>query len=300
VKGMIFNIQHFSLDDGAGIRTTVFMKGCPLHCIWCHNPESKALKTQTFYNTEKCTGCRQCAKVCPNDCHSFDKGIHIYQRDNCIKCGKCVPYCFSKALEMVGVEKTVEEVVEEVLQDKLFYDASGGGITLSGGEPMYQFPFVYELAKSAKDKGLHVCMETCGFAKEELFLKIAPFIDVFLFDYKVTDTNKHQIYTGVSNEIILQNLKKLDALGKQIVLRCPIIPGCNDEETHFIGIANTANSLKNVERIDIIPYHPLGIGKSLLLGEQVAFDNSSYPTKDTVLDWVEQVSKRTTVLVKEN
>lgn len=299
MKGKIFNIQHFSLDDGAGIRTTVFMKGCPLNCIWCHNPESKKLKTQLFYNSEKCKGCRQCANVCPNTCHLFENGVHSYKRENCIACGKCAKNCLFKALETVGSEKTVEEVLAEVLQDAPFYETSGGGLTLSGGEPMYQFPFVYELVKSAKEKGLHVCMETCGFAKEELFLKIAPFIDVFLFDYKETDSEKHKKLTGVSNENILKNLKNLDDLGKRIILRCPIIPSCNDEEEHFEGIAKTANDLKNIERIDIIPYHPLGIGKCIMLGEEVSFSDLSYPSKATISGWRERVSKKTEVTVKE-
>lgn len=295
---MIFNIQHFSLDDGAGIRTTVFMKGCPLNCIWCHNPESKKLKTQLFYNLEKCKGCQQCGNVCPNACHLFENSVHSYQRENCIACGNCAKNCLPEALEMVGSEKTVEEVLDEVLQDKPFYEASGGGITLSGGEPMYQFPFAYELAKSAKEKGLHVCMETCGFAKEELFLKIAPFIDIFLFDYKETETEKHQKLTGVTNEKILKNLKNLDDLGKRIVLRCPIIPRCNDVEEHFFGIAKIANGLKNIERIDIIPYHPLGIGKSIMLGEKATFNDSSYPNNEMVCSWRKMISKKTDVPVK--
>ena len=296
---MIFNVQHFSLDDGDGIRTTVFMKGCPLRCVWCHNPESKKLKAQVFYNTEKCTACRACVTICPNTCHSFENNVHIYRREKCTACGQCTQYCLSKALEMVGMEKTVEEIVEELVPNKLFYDNSGGGVTLSGGEPMYQFPFAYELAKAAKEKGLHVCMETCGFTKEKMFRDIAPFIDCFLFDYKATNAEKHQALTGVSNEVIIKNLKTLDELEKQIVLRCPIIPGCNDDEEHFIGIANIANNLKNILRIDLIPYHPLGIGKTQMLGEKIAFADSTYPSKERIRDWVEAISKNTAVLVRE-
>lgn len=204
-----------------------------------------------------------------------------------------------KSLEIVGVKKTVEEVLEELVQDKLFYETSGGGITLSGGEPMYQFPFSYEIAKQAKEQGLHVCMETCGFAKEEDFRSIAPFVDCFLFDYKVTNPEKHKKLVGVSNESILNNLKVLDGLGKRIILRCPIIPTCNDNEEHFIGIANIANELKNIVRIDVVPYHPLGISKAKMLGEEVGFDDPNYPTKEAIRDWMDTIAKNTSVSVKE-
>lgn len=298
-EGTVFNIQKFSINDGPGIRTTVFMKGCPLNCLWCHNPESKSAKPEIFYDARKCTGCRRCAEVCPMGCHTFTDTEHIFYRDKCIACGKCADACFANALEVAGTKKTVSGVIAEVMKDKDFYDNSGGGMTLSGGEPMYQFNFTYELLKSAKENGLHTCIETCGFAKWEQYEKIADLVDIFLFDYKVTDSEKHREFTGVANELILDNLKKLDALGCKTVLRCPIIPGLNDTDEHFSGIAKTANSLKNVLEINIEPYHPLGKGKSEMLDKEYVLGDLSFADEDAVKGWIEKISAQTEITVKK-
>ena len=206
-SGTIFDIKGFALNDGPGIRTTVFMKGCPLDCLWCHNPESKSRKSELFFDSRKCVGCRSC-EVCPYGCHVFTDTEHIFNREKCIACGKCAAECYTDALELVGTEKSVEEIIAEVMKDEAFYENSGGGMTLSGGEPMFQFDFTYELLKRAKENGLHTCIETCGFAKWEQYEKIADLVDIFLFDYKETDPGKHKEFTGVTNELILENLKK--------------------------------------------------------------------------------------------
>lgn len=296
--GTIFNIQKFSINDGPGIRTTVFMKGCPLNCLWCHNPESKSRKPEIFFDARKCVGCRSC-EVCPYGCHVFTDTEHIFNREKCTACGKCAAECYTDALELVGTEKSVEEVIAEVMKDEAFYENSGGGMTLSGGEPMYQFDFTYELLKRAKENGLHTCIETCGFAKWEQYEKIADLVDIFLFDYKATTPEKHKEFTGVSNELILENLKKLDEKGCKTVLRCPIIPGLNDTEEHFSGIAETANSLKNVLEINIEPYHPLGKGKSELLGKEYFSDDLSFADEDAVKEWIEKISSQTEITVKK-
>lgn len=298
-KGTIFNIQKFSINDGPGIRTTVFLKGCPLNCLWCHNPESKAVACEIFYDSKKCMGCRKCVTACPFQCHSFESRGHIYNRKNCIACGKCADACMVGALETVGYQKEVSQVLSEVMKDKAFYDNSGGGMTLSGGEPMLQFDFTYELLQAAKEKGLHTCMETCGFAKEENYRKIARLVDIFLFDYKETDLEKHKEYTGVSNDRILKNLRLLDELGCKTILRCPIIPSLNDREDHFTGIAQTADSLKNILEINIEPYHPLGSGKADMLGKSYELKDLTFPENETVTQWMKLLAEKTKVPVKK-
>ena len=298
MKGTIFNIQKFSVNDGPGIRTTVFMKGCPLRCLWCHNPESNSAKKEIFYDARKCVMCGACVQICSNNCHILD-GTHTYNRESCIKCGKCAEACMPSALEAVGEEKTVSEVIAEVMKDKAFYDNSGGGITLSGGEPMMQFDFTCELLKASKENGLHTCIETCGYAKPEQYKKIADMVDIFLFDYKETDSALHKEYTGVDNKLILENLRMLDDLGSNIILRCPIIPTMNDRDEHLCGIADMANSLKNVSEINIEPYHPLGSGKSDMLGKNYALKDLKFPEDKTIEEWIKFIADKTDVPVKK-
>lgn len=297
--GKIFNIQKFSVNDGPGIRTTVFLKGCPLDCIWCHNPESKSVHTEIMYNGKKCINCGGCASVCSGGCHTTEAGRHIFDRRFCDRCGKCAEICPAGAIEIAGYEKSVQEVICEVKKDKVFYENSGGGMTVSGGEPMLQFDFTYELLAAAKENGLHICMETCGFAKEENMKKAAELVDIFLFDYKETDSRKHKEFTGVSNELIMNNLRMLDEIGAKIILRCPIIPSLNDREEHFDGIASVANSLRNIIEINIEPYHPLGKGKAEMLEKGYALGDLGFPEEETVEKWMKYIGNRTKVPVKK-
>lgn len=297
--GTVFNIQKFSVNDGPGIRTTVFMKGCPLSCIWCHNPESRSSRPEIFYDARKCIGCGRCGQICENGCHSFGGGSHVYNREQCKICQRCAEECVCGAIESVGEVKSVSDVMREVLRDKPFYETSGGGMTLSGGEPMYQFDFTYSLLKAAKEEGLHTCIETCGFSSKENFRKIAPLVDIFLFDCKETDPEKHRQYTGVSNETILENLYFLDSIKAKIILRCPIIPGFNDRKEHLEKISEIANSLENILEINIEPYHPLGGGKSELLGKAYPLSDLGFMSDETVKDVIEAVSKKTDICVKK-
>lgn len=299
MNGTIFNIQKFCVNDGPGIRTTVFLKGCPLRCIWCHNPESKKTAPEMFYNAQKCVKCGRCAKACDKVCHEFSDDVHLYDREKCAVCGKCAEVCPTEALETAGYEISVEDALRDVLKDKVFYDNSGGGMTVSGGEPMLQFDFTLSLMKAAKEAGLHTCMETCGYAPEERYLEIAPYVDIFLFDYKITDPEKHRECTGVTNELILSNLRMLDGAGSKIILRCPIIPTVNDTEEHLSAIAKLANSLSNVLEINIEPYHPLGSGKSEMLGREYALQGLGFPEEETVKGWIERVKRETGVLVRK-
>ena len=259
MKAVIFDVQRFCIHDGPGIRTTVFFKGCPLKCVWCHNPESHAkVKELAFYN-EKCKNCGACSSACKN--HLFKDGKHILTKANCALCGECVSTCDYGALEILGKEESIENIMAEVIKDKTFYSTSGGGITLSGGEPLFQAEASIQLLKRAKEEGIHTCVETCGYLLQNTLEKIAEYVDLFLYDFKECSKEKHKEFTGVDNDLILSNLRFLNALGKKIVLRCPLIPTFNDREEHFEQIANLAIELNNVLKVEIMAYHNLGKSK---------------------------------------
>lgn len=295
--GTVFNIQRFCVNDGPGIRTAVFFKGCPLNCLWCHNPESKIATPQIMYDANKCISCGRCVNVCSNHC--ILNGTHIYLRENCTACGKCIDACLSSAFDKAGYEIESADVLKEILRDRAFYKNSGGGITLSGGEPMAQPKFALEILKMAKENSLHTCMETCGHASAENFTAVAPYVDIFLFDWKITNCNKHKKYTGVPNTLILSNLKLLDSIGAKIILRCPIIPTVNDNSEHFKGIADIANSLKNILQIEIEPYHPLGKTKSEKLGQNYAFSDIEIVNNETAAKWIAEIGSYTSIPVKK-
>jgi len=288
--GKIFNIQHFSIHDGPGIRTTVFMKGCPLRCVWCHNPESWKSDIELSYNKEKCSGCGACFKVCKNGAHTVLDENHVLDREKCIVCGDCAKVCYYNSLEIIGKDYTVDGVISDVMRDKIFYETSSGGVTLSGGEPLYQFDFAYELVKKSKENGLHTCIETSGFTSHERIMKISEYTDMFLFDYKISDSEQHKKYCGVSNDVILSNLK---ALKNNIVLRCPIIPDINDNETHFKAIADIANTHENITEINIEPYHPLGISKNQNIGKEATYTHSTFIDKNVSNGYVEIIKSLT-------
>lgn len=274
--GRIFDIQRFSIHDGPGIRTNVFLKGCPLRCKWCHNPEGLEIHPDLSYNADRCIGCGACAAACPYGCHTIGEQGHSFDRSRCVVCGKCCEVCYTDALERLGREVTVREVLDEVLKDRPFYETSGGGMTLSGGEPLYQPRFAAALLAGAKEEGLHVCIETSGFCSEETLRSVMEHVDIFLFDIKETDPVRHEEFTGVSNEVILRNLQLLDDAGKSVVLRCPVIPGFNARDEHFRQVALLADSLRHVLRVELEPYHPLGISKSERIGRQSGCDNRSF------------------------
>ncbi|MBE5893694.1 MAG: glycyl-radical enzyme activating protein [Lachnospiraceae bacterium] len=269
--GIVFNIQKFSIHDGPGIRTNVFLKGCPLRCLWCHNPEGLEREPELEYEASKCIGCGACS-VCPEGCHSFsEKKGHVFDRTHCIRCGKCAAVCPASALELTGEQYDVERVMEKVMADKLFYDKSGGGMTLSGGEPLFQPRFALALLKEAKNRGIHTVIETSGFASAEVFGSILPYTDLLLMDYKVTGEEAHVKATGVPFAPILANMELANAAGVPIVLRCPIIPGINDMEVHYEAIAELADRLTVVTKVELEAYHSLGTGKAPRLGKEAGF-----------------------------
>lgn len=295
MKGIIFNIQKFCINDGPGIRTTVFLKGCPLKCAWCHNPESQSVKPEIMFYKDKCVNCGRCTGVCPNDCHLFENSTHIFDRKNCKKCFECTK-TGCEALEMVGRKISTDEVIDEVIKDKIFYDNSGGGVTLSGGEPLYQYDFSLEILKKAKENGLHTAIETCGFATEEKINEISKYVDLFLFDYKETSSELHRNFTGIDNIAIFKNLELLNKMGKSIILRCPIITGFNAREEHFKGICDTANKFKNILHIELEPYHSLGESKYISLG--TCEHKFCPPSEEEKQDWLSAISQNTKKEVK--
>ena len=281
MEGMVMNIQRFCVQDGPGIRTTVFLKGCPLRCAWCHNPESHHQRAEILFDSQKCIACGSCAAACKR--HLLSENRHVFERSGCTGCGRCAQHCYSDALELCGKKMSVEEVLETVVRDRPFY-RDGGGMTLSGGEPMMQAGFALALAKEAKQQGIHVCMETCGECEPELIQEAAAYIDLFLYDIKVMDPAVHQRYTGVSNERILQNLELLNRLGKAIILRCPIIPEVNLTDAHFAAVAALAQRLDNVMEVQFEPYHPLGFQKAERLGRKQAYASTAFLAREEVLN----------------
>ena len=266
LRGMVFDIQRMSIHDGPGIRTTVFLKGCPLTCLWCHNPEGIAPYPQLAFTPSLCIGCGHCFECCTQGAHVAANGGHLLARERCVACFACVEGCYSGALETVGKAMNVSEVLDEVIKDKAFYEESGGGMTLSGGEPLAQLQFARGLLQGARSLGLHTCVETCGFADEQDMADIVPVVDLFLFDFKETDSERHRAATGQSNERIVRNLRLLDELGAIIVLRCPIVPGINLRDDHLAGIASVAQSLRIEPAVEVLGYHPLGESKRARFG----------------------------------
>ncbi len=297
LHGTIFDIMKFAIHDGPGIRTTVFLKGCPLKCLWCHNPESQKREKEISFIPDKCIGCGWCFEHCPQHGHQMQDDKHVLLRDPCVRCGICAEKCYAKAIEVVGRDVTVDDVIAEVLKDKPFYETSGGGMTVSGGEPMMQFEFTRALLRLAKDNGLHTCLDTSGFAPLAQYLALLDTVDLFLYDVKDTDPDRHLRNTGVPLSPIVNNLRALDAAGAKILLRCPLISGVNDDDAHLDGIAQIANSLLHVEGITLHPYHPLGKSKSERMGSEYPLGNHPFTDEATVEQWIKTVSNRTSVRV---
>ena len=285
--GRVFEIQRCSLHDGPGIRTTVFLQGCPLHCVWCHNPEGISVRPLISFQMAKCVGCGQCFNVCPHEAHVIAEGLHVLDRQRCEVCGTCVEGCYARAIEGVGRQMSVAEVLDLVRRDRPFYQTSGGGLTLSGGEPTLQFDFARALLGAARAEGLHCCVETCGFGPAGHFAELLPLVDLFLFDLKETDERRHFAYTGVSPERILANLRLLHDRGGRVRLRLPLIPGYNARPEHFAAAAELVHSLPGLEGVELMPYHRLGTGKLERLGLEVEGSVPIEPPGEAVVkSWV--------------
>ena len=269
MTGKIFNVQRFSLHDGPGIRTTVFMKGCPLRCLWCHNPEGLSAELQLQFFSDKCIGCG----VCRNACHSAWMENSRIDFTKCTLCEKCVTSCPTSARTVCGREITVDDLIREVMADSAFYSEKGG-ITFSGGEPLLQADFIAEAAKEIKNHGYSVAVDTCGAVEWISFEKVLPYTDLFLYDVKTYSSDIHKAATGVNNTVIKENLKLLNDTGKEIWLRTPVIPGVNADEDEMVKIAEFVSAFSSVSRVTLMPYHSLGKNKYETLGYEYKYDAS--------------------------
>lgn len=287
IKGRVFDIQRFSTHDGPGIRTTVFLKGCPLRCLWCGNPESIAPEPSLSYLPEKCIACGACASKCRAGALSSAAGGKIVvDRPRCTRCGDCAGHCDPNALEMVGRSATVQEVLTVVLRDRAYYEGSGGGLTVSGGEPLFQIGFLEDLLCEAKSKDLHCAVETSGYAAWPEIERVRPLVDLWLYDYKETDARLHLKYTGVSQTPIVENLKRLHDTGARILLRCPMIPQHNARQEHLDGIVAISRRLPKLEGVELLPYYDLWRAKLVRFGLTSRLpDTVKRPESDAVNGW---------------
>ena len=264
MKLRITEIQRFCMHDGPGIRTTVFLKGCPLRCEWCHNPETQKSGADLLFYPGKCIGCGGCQAVCASGVHII-KEAHFMEREKCVLCGKCANICPTGALEFCGKDLSIEEILAVVEKDRAFYGEQGG-VTISGGEPLMQKEASIALLRACKERGLPTAVETSGYVDEDTLRTAVPLVDLFLWDIKDTDDTRHQKYTGVSHQKIRKNLALADALGAKIRLRCILVSGVNTIETHYKHIAEIALSLSACEGVELLPYHAYGGTKALFLG----------------------------------
>ena len=311
VTGTIFDIKKYSVHDGPGIRTTVFLKGCPLKCVWCHNPEGQRMSAEMMFFSDRCTACGTCVSVCPNQAIALEAGsaqteiVHPGQamplkdtsqnlnrthgihtvREKCTACGACVEECPSGARETVGRVVTSDELIQEIMKDVVFYDSSGGGVTFSGGEPLLQPDFLLALLRECKEREIHTAVDTCGFVNWETLSAIVPYADLILYDLKCMDAGMHFELTGRRNEVILRNLICLSKTHNNVTVRFPLIPGINDNEENIVSTGEFLPSLRREGkslRIDVLPYHKTGIGKYERLGRVYSIPDIPRPTDEMV------------------
>lgn len=263
----VTDIQRFCMHDGPGIRTVVFLKGCPLRCAWCHNPETQSSYQEILFYPEKCIGCGACEAVCPVGAHQLQDGGHRYDRARCMVCTRCAEICCSKALEPAMKQMTANEIFEEVEKDRAFYGGQGG-LTISGGEPMIQASEVMELLRICKNHGISTAIETCGYFDPAILPQMISLTDSFLWDFKDGNEERHKKYTGVSNAKIKSNLLLADSLGAATILRCIMVQKVNMQEDHYDAIAELWHQLKHCRYVELIPYHAYGGSKMIPLGKE--------------------------------
>lgn len=292
--GCVFDIKRFAVHDGPGVRSLIFLKGCPLKCKWCSNPESQSLYPQIMYYQNKCIACGKCLKACPQNAILLDdKYGFIVDRNKCDVCGICIDVCYCSAREIIGEEYSVRDVLSVVNRDRMHYENSGGGVTLSGGEPLMQPEFTLELLKALKESSISTAVETAGYVKWEYIEKACPFIDLIFFDFKQIDDNKHKKYIGVSNQLILENLKKLDldTNKKKLIVRIPFIPGVNNSNEDQARMYAYLSQFRSINRVEVIPYHRFGLSKYKGLGLEYKMENID-PVQKGSLQYLVDMGKK--------
>ncbi|MCF7808287.1 MAG: glycyl-radical enzyme activating protein [Candidatus Marinimicrobia bacterium] len=285
LQGLISDIHRFSLEDGPGIRTTIFMKGCPLSCVWCHNPETHSTQPQLRFRQAQCQDCLECVKVCPSGAHAHVEQHHFAAFDACDLNGACVSACPNRALSIVGKYWSAPDIIQVILKDRSYYESSSGGVTLSGGEPLMQIHFIRELLEAIKGENIHTCLDTSGHAPTEHLDQIMDFVDLYYFDYKATGLENHRKLTGVRNKVILENLEYLLRNEQQVILRCPLIPGINDDDKHLDAILSLAQKYPELKGVHVLPYHSFGRSKWRDLGMEVPISLPASTTEGDLSRW---------------
>jgi len=288
--GIVFDIQKCSVHDGPGIRTTVFLKGCNIRCLWCHNPESFKINPQISVDCKTCTVCGLCITICPNKVHQIISGNHQLHPDACTGCNQCVSGCPTHSLKVFGQEMSTFDIIKEVEKDLKYYHSSGGGVTFSGGEPTLQPDFLYQLLKECKKREIHTCLETNGIIPLSYLKKIEPYVDLYLLDYKATGSDKHKELTGNNGQYVLQTIEYLNRHQRKIILRCPIIQGLNDSPKHFAAIRSLKRRYNNIIQVEIMPYHSLGKHKWDSLGLDYQLKNLCDTPPSQKQQWESEIS----------
>jgi len=289
MTGNIFNIQRYSINDGPGIRTTVFFKGCPLSCKWCHNPESISPSEEIILREDRCILCGDCFVTCEQNAILRNNNGFVTDRDKCIRCGRCIDVCYSEARALAGRTMTVDEVMIEIMKDVIFYRKSGGGVTFSGGEPFLQHEFLLLLLTACRQNNIHTAVDTSGYTSPPILEQVSRSVDLFLYDVKMLDDATHKNFAGVSNKLILENLQKLTDWHKNIVLRIPIIPGINDDLEQMRQMGKFILSLKQIHEIHLLPYHQTGIEKYRRLGLGYSLENMIQPAQESLINIVDEL-----------